>query len=273
MTAPIELEPTTETAPRDFSLCKRPTKSRQIILRRWCAFGAGARSTIWRSRESSRDRFTWCVQAVAQAVIARSRTGAVHLAKIRTRPGWDNLLYNATASSTPLRVRLLFLTTFLVASTSIAVGQEQEQKLVDRLLKPNTALANSAQTKQFDGGREATSKSATVRTFSTSPEVRLQQAHVTRDYSTGEYSARQFQHPGVPTDLSSRSNYAKQVGAYDTPTPLMARSAADATRAASTRDFAQNRPFLARGKSQKTLDAKHTSLTIEQVRELLNRNK
>ena len=37
--------------------------------------------------------------------------------------------------------------------------------------------------------------------------------------------------------------------------------------------FAGNRPFLGRGKSQKALNAQDTPLTIEQVRELLNKNK
>ena len=37
--------------------------------------------------------------------------------------------------------------------------------------------------------------------------------------------------------------------------------------------FAGNRPFLGRGKSQKALSARDTPLTIEQVRELLNKNK
>ena len=37
--------------------------------------------------------------------------------------------------------------------------------------------------------------------------------------------------------------------------------------------FAGNRPFLGRGKSQEALSARDTPLTIDQVRELLNKNK
>ena len=37
--------------------------------------------------------------------------------------------------------------------------------------------------------------------------------------------------------------------------------------------FAGNRPFLGQGKSQKALSAQDRPLTIEQVRELLNKNK
>jgi len=37
--------------------------------------------------------------------------------------------------------------------------------------------------------------------------------------------------------------------------------------------FAGNRPFLGQGKSQKALSAQDTPLTLEQVRELLNKSK
>jgi hypothetical protein len=40
-----------------------------------------------------------------------------------------------------------------------------------------------------------------------------------------------------------------------------------------TRDFGGSRPFLAEGKSQKALRTKNKPLTIEQVRELLNKSK
>jgi hypothetical protein len=39
------------------------------------------------------------------------------------------------------------------------------------------------------------------------------------------------------------------------------------------RIFAGNRPFLDQGKSQKALSRQNPPLTIEQVRELLNKNK
>jgi hypothetical protein len=57
-------------------------------------------------------------------------------------------------------------------------------------------------------------------------------------------------------------------------------SAADGARVAQENGngvvgvpFAGTRPFLGRGKSQKALSARDTPLTVEQVRELLNKNK
>jgi hypothetical protein len=45
------------------------------------------------------------------------------------------------------------------------------------------------------------------------------------------------------------------------------------TKHYATRDFAGNRPFLAQGKSQKSLHAHDQPLTIDEVRQLLNKNK
>ena len=47
----------------------------------------------------------------------------------------------------------------------------------------------------------------------------------------------------------------------------------DAHSATGTRTFAGQRPFQEDGKSQKSLDRQNPPLTIEQVRELLNKNK
>ena len=52
-----------------------------------------------------------------------------------------------------------------------------------------------------------------------------------------------------------------------------ARVAPESGRSVAVGSFAGNRPFLGRGKSQKALSARDTPLTIEQVRELLNKNK
>lgn len=51
------------------------------------------------------------------------------------------------------------------------------------------------------------------------------------------------------------------------------RPATDREKKISGNDFAGNRPFSGQGKSQKALSARKSPLTIEQVRELLNKNK
>src|SRR5581483_7104784 len=51
------------------------------------------------------------------------------------------------------------------------------------------------------------------------------------------------------------------------------RSAPDSDKKRPSRAYAQSRPFLGEGKSQKSLNRQNAPLTIEQVRELLNKNK
>ena len=60
---------------------------------------------------------------------------------------------------------------------------------------------------------------------------------------------------------------------YSTAASTEVRTLHDANKTVKTRDNPTNRPFLAQGKSQKALDQQKPSLTIEQVRELLNKNK
>ncbi|MGZ5004057.1 MAG: hypothetical protein ACXWG7_00880, partial [Chthoniobacterales bacterium] len=51
------------------------------------------------------------------------------------------------------------------------------------------------------------------------------------------------------------------------------RTARDAGKSVPTSDYSGTRPFLEKGKSQKSLSAHHEPLTIDEVRELLNKNK
>jgi hypothetical protein len=53
----------------------------------------------------------------------------------------------------------------------------------------------------------------------------------------------------------------------------LVRNASDSDKKNSVAAFSGNRPFLDKGKSQKALSQHDTPLTIEQVRELLNKNK
>ena len=51
------------------------------------------------------------------------------------------------------------------------------------------------------------------------------------------------------------------------------RVASENNTTTPVREYASNRPFLDKGKSQKSLHALDKPLTIEQVRELLNKSK
>ena len=65
-------------------------------------------------------------------------------------------------------------------------AQEQERKLVDRLLSPNTKLANPDQNKKFAGGSEAPTRSAATKSFYVS-EKNLSKTFVCRSQRTDDF--------------------------------------------------------------------------------------
>ena len=160
----------------------------------------------------------------------------------------------------------LVVLVFLVFATA-ANAQEQERKLVDRLLTPNTKLANSDQNKKFTGGLEAPTRSAATKSFYVS-EKNLSKTFVadrnapTTSFRTRNYSTQATTLPTLPPTRSYQTKKARDLS-----------GSASSTKKYATGDFAGNRPFLGQGKSQKALHAQDRPLTIDEVRELLNKNK
>lgn len=161
----------------------------------------------------------------------------------------------------------LFIFAFLAFATA-GYGQEQERKLVDRLLNPDAKLSNSDQNKKFVGGSDA----APARSFSTKSyyisEKKLTKSFVAdRQAPTSTFSTRNY--TTKPATLPS----APQVKTFETPKAREVSPKGYPTKTYATRNFAGNRPFLAQGKSQKALHQQDRPLTIDEVRELLNKNK
>jgi hypothetical protein len=152
-------------------------------------------------------------------------------------------------------------------------AQEQEDKLVTRLLRPNTTLGNNAQNKKFtsaDGAR--VDKHARVGTFYFQRKSLMKTYATTRDFDTNQYDAHTFDSSGSGSSLlAARST--TQTRSYATPAARTSVELRDAHKDAESHNFPGNRPFLEKGKSQKSLDRKNSPMTIEQVRELLNKNK
>ena len=164
-------------------------------------------------------------------------------------------------------MRLSLLVLAFLALATVSYAQEQERKLVDRLLSPNTKLANSDQNKKFTGGLEAPTRSAATKSFYIS-EKKLSKTFVAdRSAQTTSFRTRKYstQAAVVQTLPPTRSYQTKQAGDIS--------PSAYSTKKYATRDFAGNRPFLGQGKSQKALHAQDRALTIDEVRELLNKNK
>ena len=171
------------------------------------------------------------------------------------------------------RVRFLLCLTVLVFACAVARAQEQESKLLERLLKPNTTLANEAQNKPFDGGGQAPTKQAAVRGFFVRNARPEREFTDTRSAPTRSFLSRFFSPGSRTADVTSRDGYSARVGPYATREARAIREAPGRDRSVASVNYAGNRPFLVKGKSQKALSAQDTPMTVDQVRELLNRNK
>ena len=164
---------------------------------------------------------------------------------------------------TPLLVLIAF---------SFAGAQDQESKLVERLLRPDMTLQSTTQNKKFIADGTSINKKATVGTFYFHEKSNSKSFSNTREFSGKQFDSRSFQGARGASGISSQQPIGNSQPSYSTRTARV-RDAHDADKAATSRAFAENRPFLDQGKSQKALNRKNAPLTIEQVRELLNKNK
>ena len=147
---------------------------------------------------------------------------------------------------------------------------------MDRLLRPNVALANSAQNKKFGNTQTTTQFSKPARTQS----FQLLRTSATKPW-TGDrvltpqqFAARHFRAGDSVANVSSRTQLTKTDTVIATSAVTAgSRVAPESSETAAVRDYPGNRPFLGQGKSQKALQAQNKPLTIEQVRELLNKSK
>jgi hypothetical protein len=94
----------------------------------------------------------------------------------------------------------------------------------------------------------------------------------TREFRFQQFNARSFHWPkNSPNFATKTANRSDLV--FETRNVAGARDVADGDKKIDGHDFAGNRRFLGQGKSQKALSQQNRPLTIEEVRELLNKNK
>jgi hypothetical protein len=171
-------------------------------------------------------------------------------------------------------VRTPFAVWALVTAALCCVrAQDQEKKLVDRLLKPDMTLQNDAQNKKFTGdGSSSINKRASVGTFYVHQKPSSKGFGGTKDFSTTQFYSQTYRGGRSAYEVSSQQTFANSKATYASKTARVSDAPQSGKKVAS-RAYAGNRPFLDEGKSQKSLSRKNDPLTIEQVRELLNKNK
>jgi hypothetical protein len=168
-------------------------------------------------------------------------------------------------------VRFLSGVLVLALSVCVARAQEQEHKLLDRLLRPNSALQNTAQNKTFVAGGASSGTAVLANSFYIPPNALSKSYSAEREFSVREFMARHFRDGDVKAPARSRLNLIERD--YPINAANIARDASENGRTTSVSEFQGSRSFLDQGKSQKSLSTQNPPMTIEQVRELLNKNK
>jgi hypothetical protein len=164
---------------------------------------------------------------------------------------------------------------WLVIAVSLIVvvsadGQSQERTLVDRLLKPDMTLQNTQQNQKFSQSAVTRTQAATTKAFYVREKKLAQNFVIDRRVATTSYLTSNF-----TTGQVHSVEWQPKSRTYGIRTAPSASKPAYGSKNIPTQQNASSRPFKGQGKSQKSLDAQsqHRPLTIDEVRELLNKNK
>jgi hypothetical protein len=164
---------------------------------------------------------------------------------------------------------------FLLASSSAVFAQEKSDERMARILKPNLNSTSYITDKTFYNGKQgegfdksAASKPFYISNFFSSKPFEAKNYRNFGNYWTGEYvdTAKK----AGTTGKYVVADTAKKVDAKDVPV----KESREAGKSQPVRDFPYNHKIIFPGKSQKVLDQQHQekeSLTVDQVRELLNK--
>ena len=168
-------------------------------------------------------------------------------------------------------MRWLLLILALTIPGQIVLAQEQENKLVDRMLRPDMSLANPAQDKKFTGtGATSVEKKFVAHQFYAGGERAARDFTGTKDFSAQQFGTAPFARAGqAKASVQSVAPTAE----FRTGESSLIRTSAAQDKVVPTRDYVEARPFLSQGTRQKILSQQDQPLTIEQVRDLLNKGK
>src|SRR5689334_22649784 len=118
-------------------------------------------------------------------------------------------------------------------------AQDQEKKLVDRLLKPDMTLQNDAQNKKFGGdGSVSVNKRANVGTFFVHQKSHSKSFSGTRDFSTTQFYSQAYHGQRTAYEVSSQQALANSKAAYANQTASGVRSASQSGKKVASSAYA-----------------------------------
>jgi hypothetical protein len=133
-------------------------------------------------------------------------------------------------------------------------------------------LQNAAQNKHFTAGGNQIDKQAVVPTFHYHEKSTTKAFSGTREIGSTDFATRHFSDGAGTAHISKGARFTDTASAASKPFTGTS-GAMETDRAMTTPNFTNTRAFLDQGKSQKAPSQQSKPLTIEQVRELLNKNK
>ncbi len=144
---------------------------------------------------------------------------------------------------------------------------------MNRILKPNMSLGNDAQNKKFTATDKASlDRHARVSTFYLQQKPGPGAYKNIPEYSTQHLPEKSYDQVKPVSSLGAARSTDRT---FDTPSARVSVDLRDEHRTAASANsaFAGNRPFLGKGTRQKALDRKNKPMSIDDIRELLNKNK
>jgi hypothetical protein len=150
--------------------------------------------------------------------------------------------------------------------------QEQERKLIDRLLRPDMSLVNSAQDKKFVAtGNSPLDKKFDTKVFDPGEQHSTKSFLGIREFFARKFEMKKSSQSETVAVTHRESRYAGTQ--FATGKSSFGETARAPENKVKTREYVEShRPFLAKGTRQRMLSQQDHSLTIDEVRELLNRN-
>jgi hypothetical protein len=166
---------------------------------------------------------------------------------------------------------------FLVCLTSFGLparAQIQERKMMDRLMEPDMTLANSAQNKRFVAV-EGTSidKKFETNSFSGAHEATIKSFGGTKGFLSKIFGTNNYARAEAAANAKTNAAMAYANAQFPTHESSLVRQSSYSDKQSKVKDYPDKRPFLAKGTRQEILSQQDKPLTIDEVRELLNRNK
>lgn len=171
--------------------------------------------------------------------------------------------------------RLFFAAALLAFGVSAAHAQKQEQTMLDRIKNPDMTLKFDPADKQFSAGSAISNKTAAGKPFAFSKSAYVRDGFHTEGFS----GAKSFGTKDYASKEASiaRRTFGQAAHPYGT-RDFTVRDAMEANKTVAVKTYNNPKlqePYVPHGKSQGTIDTlmADKNLDIDQVRELLNKNK